>query len=71
MLWIHLDSVTASQARERADAGYFVMPLDGGVLVRNLRILKASATLKNYVSVVSDSLVRFPQLLLSDALLHT
>ena len=27
-LWTHLDFATASQARERAGAGYFVMRLD-------------------------------------------
>ena len=68
-LWIHLDSATASQARERADAGYFAMPLDGGFFVRNLCTLKTSVTL--HVSVVSGPLVRLPQLVLRDALLRT
>ena len=68
-LWTHLDSVAASQATERADAGYFTMPLDGGILVRNLRTLKTCVSL--HVSVVADPPVRLPQLLLSDAVLRT
>ena len=61
--------VTASQARERADAGYFFMPLDGGYLVRDLRTLKTCVALT--VSAVSDPHVHLSQLHISDALLRT
>ena len=37
---------------ERADAGYFIMPLDGGFLVRNLCTLKTCVTI--HVSVVNN-----------------
>ena len=63
--WIHLDSVAASQGSERADAGYFIKPADGGFLVRNLRTLRMSVTL--HISVVADPLARLPQLLFSDS----
>ena len=68
-IWIHLDSVAASQGSERAEAGYFIKPGDGGFLVRSLRTLKTSAAL--HISVVADPLARLPQLLLSDSLLRT
>ena len=45
------------------------MPLDGGFLVRNLRTLQTCVTF--HISVVTDPLVRLPQLLLSDKLLRT
>ena len=64
-IWIHLDSMAASQGSERADAGYFIKPADGGFLVRNLRTLRTSVTL--HISVVADPLARLPQLLFSDS----
>ena len=68
-IWIHLDSVAASQGSERADAYYFVKPDDGGFLVRSFSTLKTSATL--HISVAADPMARLPQLPLGDSLFRT